>query len=344
MLGIAGLLVSQPANAVPARNDLVIDFGANGLWLRLNNSTWKKIDSQSPLAVAACDLDTDGIDDVIASFAGRGLVARLSTLQDEEPGFTHPMLDEVAAQLVTGDFDGNGFCDIAALVKAIPPAFVDTVWINLNGNGNVWFHGLEDGTTEDGGVVTGTMASANLDGTPNDDLVLLSGYFGFEAAFNDRFDFKFLDGSGPKKIAAGDVNGSGYDELIYSQGLQGGGDGLFVSYDRGVTPSNVDTRVKRRNGAVNAIAVGDLDPNSRDDILLGDSNGVWVAYNNAFPFTKIDSHPTSHLAIGDFDNDGKNDIAADFGSAGVWTRLSKSGVFKLLRAWPSQAIVPGAFD
>lgn len=47
------------------RADLVIDFGAMGLWQYLNKATWRKVHSGTSMAMAVGDLDGQGQDDVM---------------------------------------------------------------------------------------------------------------------------------------------------------------------------------------------------------------------------------------------------------------------------------------
>ena len=91
------------------RNDLVVDFGARGFWQRLDNGAWSKIDAASPGVIAVGDLDGSYKDEVIASFAGRGLLARYNNA-----GPWRKLHDSLPQRLVSADFDANGADDLAA--------------------------------------------------------------------------------------------------------------------------------------------------------------------------------------------------------------------------------------
>lgn len=60
------------ASGWPGLDDLVIDFGAFGLWARYNNGTWKKVDTRSPTSLAITDLGNNGLEEIVASF-GNGI-------------------------------------------------------------------------------------------------------------------------------------------------------------------------------------------------------------------------------------------------------------------------------
>jgi hypothetical protein len=57
-------------------NDVLADFGAAGLWQRLNDAAWQKLHNGSPAMVTSGDLDGSLKDEVLASFGAAGLWAR----------------------------------------------------------------------------------------------------------------------------------------------------------------------------------------------------------------------------------------------------------------------------
>lgn len=98
-----GLQPEKPAN------DLLVDFGATGLWQRLNDRTWGKILSASPIAIAKGDLDGNRKDEEIASFTGLGLLARYNNA-----GAWVKLHSSAPTRLIAGDFDANGIDDLVA--------------------------------------------------------------------------------------------------------------------------------------------------------------------------------------------------------------------------------------
>ena len=49
-------------------DDVAIDFGAIGLWARINGTSWLKLSNSSPDQLAVADMDGNGQDDVVADF------------------------------------------------------------------------------------------------------------------------------------------------------------------------------------------------------------------------------------------------------------------------------------
>ena len=81
----------------------MLDFGgATGLWIYLNDASVQFLTLLSPVAMAAGDLDSNGQDDIIFSFAGFGTVAfkNMTTVDILDPV-------GVALDLATGNIDGN---------------------------------------------------------------------------------------------------------------------------------------------------------------------------------------------------------------------------------------------
>jgi hypothetical protein len=73
--------------------------------------------------------------------------------------------------------------------------------------------------------------------------------------------------------------------------------------------------------AANHLAAGDLDGNStrRDDLVIdfGAGQGVWVYWSDGTR-TPLHTFPTEGLATGNIDGNERDDVAIDFGSAGLW--------------------------
>jgi hypothetical protein len=66
------------------------------------------------------------------------------------------------------------------------------------------------------------------------------------------------------------------------------------------------------------IAVGDLDTNAKDDLIIDfGSSGVWVLLNNSVWSQLHPSSPTG-MATGDLDNNGLDEIILNFPGGGIW--------------------------
>jgi len=56
---------------------VLVDFGASGLWVFNNNSSFAKLNNASPVNFASADLDSSGKDDAVIDFGGAtGLYVR----------------------------------------------------------------------------------------------------------------------------------------------------------------------------------------------------------------------------------------------------------------------------
>jgi hypothetical protein len=146
-------LAASPAAAQPV-NDLLVDFGqAHGLWVRLNNSTWRQLDAQSPSSVAAC-----GNGMIYAGFTGRGLLRRSVATSNWQT----VRADLVPFRLAAGDTDGNDVCDIGAIILTPPGGPRGKLVMGLN-HASGWITLWDDPEPVN-------FTFGNFDGSPNDDI------------------------------------------------------------------------------------------------------------------------------------------------------------------------------
>ena len=83
-------------------DNVIIDLGARGLWVRASDATWVKLHDLSPEDMITGDMDGNGQDDVIIDFKPHGLWVRMNDatwvkLHDLSP-----------AAMIAADMDGNG--------------------------------------------------------------------------------------------------------------------------------------------------------------------------------------------------------------------------------------------
>jgi hypothetical protein len=133
---------------------------------------------------------------------------------------------------------------------------------------------------------------------------------------------KFSAGATPTALAIGDFNGDGRPDLAVTHAVSRFVDILFNASAGGVTAFGARLKLTHGgNHATAALAVADLDQDGRDDLILGNSasGSVSVLLNAGAavfrPVLRVDldnSPPrkTSALAVADFNNDGRLDIAA----------------------------------
>ena len=110
-----------------AASDLVIDFGAIGLWARMNDASWLKLNNSSADQVVVGDMDGNGEDDVIAAF-GSGIYVKRNL------GPWAQLHNFVPELMAVGDLDNNGKDDVVIDFGGIGlwARMNDASWLKLN--------------------------------------------------------------------------------------------------------------------------------------------------------------------------------------------------------------------
>jgi hypothetical protein len=276
----------------------------------------------APLLAVAAPYDTvDGQSraGTVALFDGTRKVAVLS---QDSPGVADSPErgDSFGSALATGDFNGDGCADLAI---GASEEFAGTP--------------VPDGADGDGivqlmyGTAHGLKAAASLDVT----------HLG-RSRDTDRFG---------AALTAGDLDGDGDDELVVGiPGLQGGG-GAAVFGLKGRAPSGKGTLITQSTPWVagdhsdtdqfgTAVAAGDFDGDGRSELAIGAPGddigtaygagsvtiadlrarqaGVYTQNSPGVPGAaeKGDSFGTT-LAAGDFDHDGRDDLAVGVPGEGL---------------------------
>lgn len=302
-------------------DDLLVDFGANGLWRYQDNRSWEKIDAASPTLIATGDLDGNFRDEAIAAFPGRGLLARYNNA-----GGWRKLHDLVPVHLVSGDFDGNGIDDLAADFGE------NALWLRVNNN--PWKK-LRSGRSK-------ALSVGDLDGNGEDDLIWSSSSVGLLLALvnNSRWETLAV-GPTPDRVVTGDLDGNGQDEVVVDfdvvQPWNPGFGGLSVRYN------NAGPWVKLSNLPTQGLATGDLGRRDMDELAADfGSSGLWVRYDDGIS-RKLDTRSPSEILFTDLDRSGKKDLVASFGN-GLWVRYHRSSAFRRIRTWPAHAIAAGGFN
>lgn len=225
-------------------NDLVaVNSGGNSISVLLNNGTGTfpaKTDYSTnlslPSGVAAADMDGDGALDLAVINQGSSTVAIF--LNDGSGGFsfsTEHATGSTPYSIATGDLDGSNFPDLV-----ISNSASDTISVLMN-NGDGSFASAVTYTT---GSTPHTVVLADLDNDNDLDIAVANNGSDtvsvFEndgvssGDFNTRGDFSSVQG--PSGLAAADLDGDTYPELITTNLLNGN-----ISYLQNLSPVTPDT-------------------------------------------------------------------------------------------------------
>jgi hypothetical protein len=273
-----------------------------------------------PIAVAVGDFNRDGTPDVaVANSAGNDV----SVLLGNGDGSFQPAVNyatgTLPAAVAVGDFNGDGAPDLVAA-----NTLTSTVSVLL-GNGDGTFQAKVDYTVGTD-PVTVAVADFNRDGrsdvvtvnSSSDDVSVLLG--NGDGTFQTAA--KYAVGALPVAVAVADFDGDGTPDLAVVNGaassvsvLLGNGDGTFqtsVNFSAGYGPQ--------------AVAVGDFNGDGRPDLAVANvlSNDVTVLENTraggAFTFASPVSFSAGYgplsVAVGDFNGDGRPDLATANSSLG----------------------------
>ncbi len=305
------------ATANSSSNDVTVllgdgsgDFSAAG--------TGPEATGSAPVAVAVGDFNGDGKQDLATANTGSDNVTIL--LGDGSGDFTAALSGPVAVvsspfSVTVGDFNGDGKQDLATAHYQAS----DNLTILL-GDGSGDFSATPTSPMTVGSfpssVTVGDfngdgkqdLATANT-GSDNVTILLGDGIGGFSPSGTSPEAV----GDGPASVAVGDFNGDGKQDLAvasYDDGtvsiLIGDGSGDFIAAASSLSQNPV------------SITVGDFNDDGKQDlatanpshgtvtILLGDGSGAFTAAPTS-PET-VGNFPYS-VAVGDFNGDGKGDLA-----------------------------------
>ena len=241
---------------------------------------------------------------------------------------------DLAPTIVTTDIDGDGLPDIAITDNNRSQLLI---YRNTSSGGTVSFANPISIATS---IALLGLAAGDLDGDGKPDLVA-GGGFGDISVFrnlstvgNIAFSAatSFMSGNvGMRSIAIGDMDGDNKPDVLVALGS---GDKLNMdllvfalrntSSPGTVSLAAASTLVDIPGGYTNGIALGDLDGDTKTDIVISDSlNNLVYAFRNTSSPGSISiaagasfSAGNSAVSIGDLDGDGKPDLAVS-GASGL---------------------------
>ncbi len=264
-----------------------------------------------------------------------------------------------ATAVAVADVNGDGIPDLIVANLTLGPDGVSVLLGNADGT-------FQPAVNYNTGSAPCAMAIADFNGDGYPDIAVVDEDSDTVTILlnngNGTFTLKSSPATGhmPISVVAGDFNGDGIVDLAVSNNnlsgtgsvsiLIGNGDGTFhtaVPYAIHDQPTQIVAGDFNGDG-ITDLAVADAAPTANDvSILLGNGDGTFTVQST---YPAAGTHPNS-LAVGDFNNDGKLDLAvANITSQNVTILLGNgNGTFTTTPSSPTTgagpfAIVSGDFN
>jgi serine/threonine protein kinase len=280
-----------------------------------------------PQFVVACDLDGDGIPDLLTANPGSGDV---SAVRGAGGGAFHPATSIPAGKtpycVAAADLEGDGGLDLAVTSRAEKAVSI------LLRAGKMSFRAP---ARIDLGEQVFFLAAADLDRDGRMDLAVTGGEKDLWILKNEGKavfgkPLKLEVAKRPNGVVAGDLDGDGVPDL--------------ATTNLNKTPDNISVLLNRGNGSFApatsldagqpafCVGMADLDRDGRLDLFGPDpwNQVVWILWNKgdgAFePAAKIGvGSPVQSTAAADLDGDGLPDLASVGGQDDLWVAKNRGG-------------------
>lgn len=282
------------------------------------------------------DMDLDGLPDIIglSNYGYTSISRNTSTTSTISLGNINYIYNGsvTSTDMEVADFDGDGHTDIAFTNSAgSNGSFIVTRNLSTPGSintaANIEFPGLA-------GLTVSDIAVADFDKDGKPDVIIsytnnvLSCFrntssFG-NISFAPHADLGVNSSSAITAIAVGDIDGDGKMDVAIA-----GGSGSQINYLRNTsftgTIQFASYTTTTLSGTITGIAIGDIDNDSKPEILYGaSSSAVGILKNNSSSGSiSISASPVSlttlantpnDIKLGDIDGDGKLDVATGYTS------------------------------
>jgi extracellular elastinolytic metalloproteinase len=296
--------------------DIVIDFGAAGLWGAYNPAgtlLWNGLHPANTSLIVPANLDGNEAADLAVVFPGFGLYLLMNGTTWVGLHYLEP------AHVAAGDLDGNGIDELAI---SFPGNGLwiwanNASWLNLH-----WLNPL-------------SIAMGNVDSDPQhrSDLIVSFPDAGMWI-WKNHAGWHPIHAGRATRMITGDLDGNGRADVVAQmQGL-----GLWVFFN--------DAQWMPLLGATaTGLAIGNLDADvqGKEDVIVSFAGyGTWVWFNNS---TWVPLHGTtaSVIAAGSLDADPRADLVLVFPGFGVYTVLNGGG-FTRLHPFNAEALAIARFD
>jgi Concanavalin A-like lectin/glucanases superfamily/FG-GAP-like repeat/PKD domain/Cadherin domain/RTX calcium-binding nonapeptide repeat (4 copies)/FG-GAP repeat len=279
-----------------------------------------------PWSVAVGDFNGDGHPDLVtADSDDSNRSVNVSVLLGNGDGTFQSAVNFAAGSgphsVAVGDFNGDGHQDLATANSGTSDGSV------LLGNGDGSFQSAGNFPVAE--QFPSSVAVGDFNGDGRQDLAVaslankVSVLLGNGDGTFSQWTFNATFGSGTSSVAVGDFNGDGHPDLVTANAgsanvsvLLGNGDGTFrsaVNMATGSGPTSVAVGDFNNDGRQDLATANYGDPsNSTVSVLLGNGDGTFqsaINFATGSGPTSVSTFRPQSVAVGDFDGDGRQDLA-----------------------------------